>query len=476
MNWQRVTFAILAVAVGAFALTRDVSEMTGEDAKAQKKALRLKLKQEADAAAKTQPEPAKPVAKVAPAETRPAKPMDAKAVAQLIDAEINKKLAEAKLAPSGRSSDAEFIRRATLDITGVIPAAERVESFLADIAIDKRARLIDELLASPKYGQRLSDIWTNQMVPMDSALRFTSKDPLVKWMADNFNANKPWDRMAHDLLTAAGDQDKNGAVTYFMVNQGVDKMTDSVGKLFLGVQIQCAQCHNHPFTHWKQDEYWGLAQFFYNVNVVFQRNNKQTDITPGVSEVAFQKNRKGNPLPESAKSVPAKFLGAEVVTLTSSKPYRPVLADWVCAAENPFFSKSMVNRVWAQYFGRGIVNPVDDMSDENEPTHPELLAQLSKEFSSGGFDLKNLVRAICLSDAYQRASQPTSENKQDETLYSHMAIKVMTPEQLFDSLTAVTGGLGDGGKGAGKTPISAPVSRRARTSKMRRSTATWPSR
>jgi hypothetical protein len=403
----------------------------------------------------------KPAVKAAPSETQPPKPMDATAVAKFIDVEINRQLAAENVPASPRSSDAEFIRRASLDITGVVPSAERVESFLASGDANKRAQLIDELLSSPKYGQRLADVWSGPMLPPDSATRGTSKEPMVKWLVETFNANKPWDRMAHDILTAAGEQDKNGAVTYYMFNQGVDKMTDSVGKLFLGVQIQCAQCHNHPFTHWKQTEYWGLAQFFYNVNVSIVRNGKDTTTVPGVSESG--RKGKNNRLPESAKSVAAKFLGAETVSLSSGKPYRPVLADWICTAENPFFSKSMVNRVWAQYFARGLVNPIDDLSDENEPTHPALLTGLAKEFASGGFDIKNLVRAICLSDAYQRTSVPTPENKADTVFYSHMAVKVLTPEQLYDSIGAVAGGFGDRERPMGKGgPRGGPVTARDR--------------
>jgi len=467
MIMKRFAAALLLASGALFLASQTPIDLAAQDAKSDKAAMLKKFlerkaaraKAEADAekakaeAEKAKVETNKPtpeVVKMSPAETSAAKPMDAKAVAKFIDAQINQELAVAKLDSSSRSSDAEFIRRVSLDITGVIPTAERVGSFLASSDPNKRALLVDEMLQSPKYGQRLADIWTNQMLPMDSALRYTGKDPLVKYMVDTFNANKPWDRMAHEIISASGDQDKNGAVTYYMFNAGVDKMTDSVGKLFLGVQIQCAQCHNHPFTTWKQTEYWGMAQFFYNVSVTIQKNNKQVDIIPGVVENS-RASRRGNPLPESAKTVPAKFLGGDLATLNSSKPYRPVLADWLCTAENPFFSKSMVNRVWAQYMGRGLVNPIDDLSDENPASHPELLKGLAKEFANGGFDLKNLVRAICLSDAYQRSSVPTPNNKADTVLYSHMAIKVLTPEQLFDSLAAVVGTpTADAGRGMGK--------------------------
>jgi hypothetical protein len=451
MKYRRFIAGMVLAVAATFLASQVSSDVAAQTAKEKRAALLKKLLERKEAA-KAEPEPAKPAPKVAPAETKPAQPMDIKAVAKFIDAEITKKLTEAKIRPSAKSSDAEFIRRASLDITGVIPSADRVAAFIDSTEPDKRSKLIDELLASPKYGEHMADIWGNPMYLNDTANRFVTKQPLVKYLAEQFNENKSWDRLVHDLLTAEGELDKNPAVTYFMANQGVDKMTDSVGKLFLGIQIQCAQCHNHPFTHWKQVEYWGMAQFFYNVNITLPGKAKKDGSappTPMVSEGA-RVNRRSNPLPDSAKSVSPKFLGGDTVKLTSSKPARPMLADWVCTPENPFFSKSMVNRVWAQYFGKGIVNPIDDLSDENEPTHPELLKGLAKEFGKSGFNLKNLVRAICLSDAYQRTSQPTEANKTDKTLYSHMEIKVLSPEQLYDSLVAVTGGVDGGGRPAGK--------------------------
>ncbi len=217
-----------------------------------------------------------------------------------------------------------------------------------------------------------------------------------------------------------------------MSNRGVDKMTDSVGKLFLGVQIQCAQCHNHPFTHWKQTEYWGLAQFFYKVNV----SNPRAAKGGGTVTISEQRRvqRRINPLPESAKSVPAKLLGSDSLILDPSEPYRPVLANWICSPSNPFFAKAFVNRLWSKYFGRGFVNPVDDLSDENQPSHPELLAALANEFGKSGFDIKHMIRGICNSRAYQRTSKPMGDNRDDHTLFSHQSIKVLTGEQLFDCL------------------------------------------
>jgi len=378
----------------------------------------------------------------------PARPMATAALADLIDRGIDARLTQGMVNPSGETTDAEFVRRAYLDIAGVIPPAEKAAAFLGDKSTDKRARLIDELLQHPGFGKRLGDIWTTLMYPIDSDNRFVSKAPLREWLTEQFTADRPWDQMAYELITATGDADKNGATVYAMSNRGVDKMTDSVGKLFLGVQIQCAQCHNHPFTTWKQAEYWGLAQFFYKVNVSNPRAAKDGG-TVSVSEEG-RVNRKVNPLPEAAKEVTAKYLGGDVIKLDPSKPYRPVLAHWVASPDNPYFAKAFVNRLWSQYFGRGFVNPVDDLSAENEPSHPELFAALAKEFAAGGFDIKHLVRGMCNSKAYQRSSKPAGDNRDDRTLYSHQVIKVLSPEQLYDSLVSVVGAPGNANRPAAK--------------------------
>lgn len=377
--------------------------------------------------------------------------MDVKATAALIDAEIDRQLTRDKIVAAPRCEDVEFLRRASLDILGVIPTAERVESFLSDTAGDKRARLIDELLADPRYGRHAADQWVSQMVPLDLISSAVMKHPLLEWMADGFNANKPWDRMAHEILRAEGEQSENGAITFFTLNKGVDKMTGSVGRVFLGLQIQCAQCHNHPFTQWKQDDYWGLARFFYQIDMVAPANIYQMKgQVPKVFETATPV-RKNNPLPEGAKELPAKFLAGPIPDLIPGEPFRPTLADWICTTENPYFSKSFVNRTWSHYFRRGLVNPIDDLREENAATHPELLDELARRFATGGFETKSLVRAICLSNTYQRTSrtegESSAENKTaDDAGYGRMPVRVLTPEELYDCLETI---VGDPAKGAG---------------------------
>jgi hypothetical protein len=217
-----------------------------------------------------------------------------------------------------------------------------------------------------------------------------------------------------------------------------------VSQHFLGIQLQCAQCHNHPFTSWKQTEYWGMAAFFSKVKADNPKNaNKGGDNTKiGVTEGPRLTKQKDF-LPESAKLVAAKFLDGPEPRLNPNEAFRPVLAKWMTAPENPFFAKALVNRTWAHLFGRGIVHPVDDMMPENEPSHPELLDALARHIGKAGeFDTKYLIKAICLSETYQRTSKPTAENKSDAKLFSHMTMKVMSPEQLFDSLARVTGNVG----------------------------------
>jgi len=428
----------------------DASSAMAQDKKGKKKQKFIPPPATAPATAARDHEPPKPfVPNFKPLDIP--KEKDAAALAQLIDREIGKKLDEAKIAPSPRSSDDEFLRRAYLDITGVIPSADLARAFLDDPSPGKRSRLLDELLSDPHYGRRMADIWTAKLFPRDSANRFVMREPLYDWLEEKFNNNESWDKLVTNLVTASGNVEYNPAVTYFLANRSIDKLTDTVGQHFLGIQLQCAQCHNHPFTSWKQTEYWGMAAFFSKVRSDNPKNAKKggDNTKLGVMETA-RPTRQKDFLPESAKTVPAKFLGGPEPRLGPTEAYRPVLAKWMTAPDNPFFARALVNRTWAHLFGRGIVHPVDDMLPENEPSHPELLDALARHIAHvGGYDVKYLVKAICLSEVYQRTSKPTADNKSDVALFSHMRMKVMSPEQLFDSLAEVTG---LGGRGGPKGP------------------------
>ncbi len=367
------------------------------------------------------------------------KKLDVAELTKIIDDEINRRLTVDGVKASGKSADAEFLRRVSLDLIGVVPSADQVVEFLDSKDPDKRTKVIDGLLADPKFGQFHGELWTGLMLPRDSNNRALDHKPMIKWLADEFNKNAPVNKIVFELLTSKGTQEESGAVTYFIANASVDKITDNVTRMFLGVQLQCAQCHNHPFTEWKQAEYWGMAQFFIKTRVT---TNPQLAAKKGTSPAIAESNAplpKKSGLPESAQKVKAKFLGGEQPSMAPNEAARPVLAQWLCSPENPYFAKAMVNRMWHHHFGRGIVNPVDDIHDGNPPSHPELLNALTEQFKANNFDMKYLVRAICMSDAYQRTSRPTDGNGDDRELYSHRVVRMMLPEQLFESLAVATG-------------------------------------
>jgi hypothetical protein len=440
-----VLFFLTAAGAVTLGEATPVEAQTAQEKKQKRLEKFLKKNAKPDEAPAKQPEA--PVAKPVPV-ADPVKTKDAAALARYIDAEIARGLAQEKLPASPRCSDDEFLRRAYLDITGTIPSIDKARAFLDSTDADKRAKLLVELLADPRYGRHLADAWTAKLFPADSANRFVLKEPLHKWFEAQFNANAPWDQLVTALVTAEGSVESNPAATYFLANRSVDKLADTTAQHFMGIQLQCAQCHNHPFTTWKQTEYWGMAAFYSKVVADRPKNaNKGGDNTKiGVHEGPAPSRAKDF-FPESAKTVPPKFLGGPEPSLGTRDPYRPVLAKWLTSPDNPYFARAIVNRTWAQLFGRGFVNPIDDMLDENPASHPDLLAGLARHLSTTGeYDLKYLVKAVCLTDAYQRTSRPTAENKGDKYQFSHMTMKAMSPEQLFDSLAEVTG-LGRAGAG-----------------------------
>ncbi|HJZ59402.1 MAG TPA: DUF1549 and DUF1553 domain-containing protein [Gemmataceae bacterium] len=436
----RRSLALFALVTGLAVLAGDSTDALGQPTPQEKK-LKKGKKADITPAVPVAPDAKPPAAIIPAAKPGPLAKKDALALAKLIDAQIDRKLAEAKIPASLACSDEEFVRRVYLDLTGVIPPADKAKEFLDSTDPDKRAKLIDELLADPNFGRRLSDIWQAKLMPRGSDNRFVLREPFIKWLEENFNKNTPWDQLVYQLVTATGTVEENPAVTYFLSNRSVDKLTDSVSQNFLGLQLQCAQCHNHPFTEWKQTEYWGMAAFFSKVQPENPRNaNKGADNSKiGVTEGAG-KSRLKDFFPESAKEVPAKVLGGPTVQISATEPYRPVLAKWMTAPGNPYFARAMTNRTWALLFGSGFINPVNDMLPENVPSNPELLDALTRQFAADGFDLKHLYRAICNTKAYQRTSKPLPQNKNDDQFFSHMTIKIMSPEQLYDSLARVTGG------------------------------------
>lgn len=368
---------------------------------------------------------------------------DANQLAGEIDRLIDSRLQREGIPPAEPASDAEFLRRAYLDLHGVVPTREQAEQFLADTKPDKRARLIDALLADARYGDNLADIWTGYLLsPLADDPKLLS-DRMRPWLANQFNT-RSWDRIASDLLTASGKIEENPAVNYLVegrLPRGVADLTDLAGRYFLGLRLNCAQCHDHPFVKLKQEEFWGMAAFFAQVQT--PRRAKQ------IYELGIVDDRKLTLASlKDAGTIdgfmprPPTFLGGEAMAASASSN-RAALAQWMTSPNNAYFARAMVNRTWWRLFGRGIVQPVDDMHEGNKPSHPELLDLLARQFIESGYDLKFLTRAIMLSRAYQRTSRTsgleTAAANQQAALFGRMSVKVMSAGQLYDSLQTIFG-------------------------------------
>jgi hypothetical protein len=365
---------------------------------------------------------------------------DAQALADLIDRHIKARLEAEGMTSAPRADDAEFLRRVYLDLHGVVPTGKQAAAFLDSLDEHKRAEVIDELLSSPRYGEYFADLWRDRLIsPLVNEQRMQS-DRFGDWLTERFNDNVGWDRIAFELLTATGRLDENPAVTWLIEGRhplGVTDLADLSSRYFLGVRLNCCQCHDHPQVAWKRQDYWGLAAFFAQIQ------------TPGRPKVVYLAGVRddskmtlatlaGGDAIEGLQVVPPTFLSGEQLP-DGKQPYRVALAEWITSPENPYFARAAVNRTWWHFFGRGIVNPVDDMHTGNLPSHPELLDELSRRFAESGFDLKLLCRAIVLSRTYQQTSRPGKQGDADALLLARMPIKVLAPAQLFDSLVLVLG-------------------------------------
>ena len=364
---------------------------------------------------------------------------DAAELAGLIDRHVDARLEAEKLLPADPADDAEFLRRVYLDLHGFVPTAGQAAAFLDDSSPGKRARLIDALLASPRYGEYLADQWQGYLISLLADDQRGRADRLRAWLTGQFNT-KTWDRIATDLLTATGKPDQNPAVGYLIegrLPRTVPDLTDLTSRYFLGVRLSCAQCHDHPFVKWTQKDFWGVAAFFAPIQ------------TPGKPKQVYNVGLKDDPTitlaslkdgtPDGFLLRPPTFLGGKELDADAGTTSRAAFARWMTAPDNPYFARAMVNRTWWRMFGRGLVNPVDDMHAANAPSHPELLDLLANRFVESGYDLKFLTRAIVSSRAYQRTSRPGDAPPKQAALFGRMSVKVLSAGQLYDSLVAVLG-------------------------------------
>jgi hypothetical protein len=348
----------------------------------------------------------------------------------VVDKAVFAKLNRMRISPSEPCTDHEFIRRVYLDTIGVLPTPVEVQAFLADPASDRRVKVIDGLLKRPEFY----DFWTLKFADILRAngRLIQSKGTYVftRWIRTNLEQNTPMDKFVRDLLTADGSAYKNPAANYYRISRDPENSVETTAQLFLGVRIQCAKCHNHPFERWTQDDYYGFAAFFSRVR---QKKGPLPD-----DEVIFTVGDGDVRQPRTGQVMKPKALGGPVLEDPKTPDRRARLAAWLTAPDNPFFAKSLVNRVWYHIIGRGIVEPVDDFRDSNPSSNDELIDGLTAEFVKNGFDLKKLIRAVLASRTYQFSARTNELNTDDSLYFSHAATKLLPAEVLLDAISTVT--------------------------------------
>jgi hypothetical protein len=350
-----------------------------------------------------------------------------------IDRHVFANLKQIGIPPSSVCDDSTFLRRVSLDIGGRLPTLEETETFLADSSSDKRDRAIEALLNSPDYADYFANKWTALLKNQRAqASDITANFAFHAWMRDNLLANTRYDQIVRQILASTGTIVSNPPVAWYKRVKEATTQVEDVAQLFLGVRMNCAQCHHHPFERWTQGEYFHLAAFFSQIG------RKPTTVAG--EDLIFHK--RGVAKTEHRKTgellMPAG-LGDKPMDIAPDDDPRLALVDWMAQKENPFFAKALVNRYWKHFFKRGLIEPEDDLRDTNPPTNPELLEALAKHFLESQFDLKSLVRVITQSYAYQLSAMPNEYNRVDQQAYSHYYPKRMTAEVLLDSIDAVAG-------------------------------------
>ena len=349
-----------------------------------------------------------------------------------IDELVNAKLDRVRVLPSGTCSDEVILRRATIDITGLLPTLDEYTTFMADTASDKRNTLVDRLLARKEFAEIWAMKWANLLLIRSNGNDVSYKSVFLysNWLTSQIAGNTPLDQIAKELLTARGGTFGNPATNFFQVERDTLKTSENVAQIFLGIRLQCAQCHNHPFDRWTMDDYYGFAAFFSQVarkDSVDYRERIVFD--SGVGEIMH---------PVNGRAMAPKLLGSAQPD-TSGRDRREILADWLASPQNPYFATSAANRVWHHFFGIGIVEPVDDNRVSNPPSNPELLRALGDRLTAYRYDFKRLVRDICASQAYQRATRRNPSNAHDENNFARARVRRIPAENLLDCLSQVTG-------------------------------------
>jgi hypothetical protein len=348
-----------------------------------------------------------------------------------IDDLVLAKLRELNIEPSPLSSDSEFIRRVYLDAAGILPEPADVRAFLTDPRPDKRARLIDALLERPEFVDYWAYKWSDLLLVSSKNLQSNAMWAYYDWIRESVAANKPWDQMAREILTASGNTLTNGAANYYVLHKNPIDVTENVAMTFMGFSITCARCHNHPLERWTQKDYYQMANLFSRVAIKNGADRGDIIVYPArTGEI----NHPRLNVPLAPRPPDGQPLALDLAT-----DRREYFADWLVSPDNPFFARAMVNRVWKNFMGRGLVEAVDDIRDANPASNPALLAALTEDFVAHRFDIKQLARTIMNSAAYQLTSVPTETNAGDLKYHSHYIARRLPAEVILDAIGQVTG-------------------------------------
>ena len=353
-----------------------------------------------------------------------------------IDEHIDAKLAVLNLPASPRCSDETFVRRVYLDTLGKLPTPEEFADFLAEPADDKRDRLIDELLTRPEFVDYWSYNWSDVLMLNGTLLRPMALKTYYEWLRTHVEANTPWDQVVQEIITSTGDSYENGATNFYALYQTPEDMTENACQAFLGLSIGCARCHNHPLEKWTNDQYYGMANLFARVKAKGWGGETRN----GDGKRTLYVSTTGDLVqPRTGKPQPPTPLDGEPLPMDDPRDRRHALAEWMTSPENPYFAKSITNRVWANYFGVGLVENVDDMRVTNPASNEELLNAAAQHLVESKFDLKALMKVILQSNAYQRSSEPLEGNAAETRFYSRYYPRRLMAEVLHDAIMDVTG-------------------------------------
>jgi len=347
-----------------------------------------------------------------------------------IDEHILDKLRHLNVPPSPACSDGEFLRRASLDTIGVLPTADEARAFLADRSPQKRDRLIDRLLNRPEFVDCWSYKWSDLLLVSSARLRPKAVESFSKWIRTRVAENEPWDRFVRELVTARGSTLENGAANFFALHEDPQDMAETVSMAFLGMSINCARCHDHPLEKWTNDDYYGMANLFARVRGKGSEGDGNRVIFVADNGELIQ--------PRTGRPQLPRPLDGKAAAFDSTVDRRRALADWLTDPKNPYFSRAIVNRIWSNFMGPGLVEAVDDMRLTNPASNPALLAALADDLVHSGYDLKSLMRRILTSAAYQRSSAVLPGNEGDERFYSRFYARRLKAEVLLDAVSQVT--------------------------------------